>query len=166
MHLFMCCGALGAATVLATAKASAQSSNDKKFVVYAAQANLNAVSLDQLAAQKASNADVKTFAQQMVAEHEDMNSTITPFAQEWGVTLPTAADAATQSEIAKLNGLSGAAFDKEYLSYTVSDHEAAYKKFKSEAKSCKDAPFRDSVVTSRDRLNDHLTQAEALEKKL
>ena len=166
MQRWMCCGALSAATVLMTARMEAQSSGDKRFVAYAEQANLNAMAVDQLAAQKASNADVKTFAQQMVTEHEDMNSTVEPFAKEWGVTLPTAADAATQGEVAKLNGLSGAAFDKEYLAYTVSGHEEAYKKFKSEASESKDVPFRDAVSTSRDRLNDHKTQAEALEKKL
>lgn len=157
---------LAAAAAFVPTPAWAQSSDDKAFVVYAAQVNLNAMALDQLAAQKASNADVKQFAQQMVDEHEDMNSTIEPFAQEWGVTLPTAADAAHQQEIAKLNGLTGTAFDKEYLSYTVNDHNAAYKRFKSEASKTKDAPFRDSVVTSRDRINEHKTQAEALEKKL
>ncbi len=162
----MCCGALAAAAVLATADARAQSKEDKRFVAYAAQSNLNAMAVDQVAAQKASNADVKTFAQQMVNEHEDMNSTVAPFAKEWGVTLPTVADGATQNEVAKLNGLSGAAFDKEYLSYLVKDHDAAYKKFKAEAGSSSDVPFRDAVSTSRDRLNDHKTQAEALEKKL
>lgn len=158
--------AVAIVTVLLASSAGAQSSSDKRFVVYAAQANLNAMAVDQLAAQKANNADVKNFAQQMVNEHEDMNSTVAPFAKEWGVTLPTAADAATQNEVAKLNGLSGAAFDKEYLSYLVKDHDAAYKKFKTEASETKDVPFRDSVSTSRDRLNDHKTQAEALEKKL
>ena len=161
----MCCGAWAAAT-LAPASARAQSMEDKRFVVYAAQANLNAMAVDQLAAQKATNADVKAFAKQMVAEHEDMNSTVQPFAKEWGVTLPAAADGVTQNEVAKLNGLSGTAFDKEYLSYTVSDHNAAYKRFNSEARFCRDVPFRDVVSTSRDRLNDHKTQAEALEKKL
>lgn len=154
------------ALLLMPARLQAQSDDDKRFVVYAAQANLNAMALDQLAAQKASNADVKQFAQEMVAEHEDMNSTVEPFAKEWGVALPTGPDAAHQQEIAKLNGLAGMAFDKEYLAYLIKDHDASYKKFKSEASRSRDVPFRDAVSTSRNRLNDHKTQAEALEKKL
>lgn len=165
IYRWMGCGVLAAATVF-SAEAQAQSGSDKKFIVYAEQTNQNAIGLDQLAAQKATSADVKTFAQQVTAEHQDMSSTITPFAKEWGVTLPTTPDAAHQQELAKLNGLSGAAFDKEYLSYTISDHKAAYKQFKAEASATKDVPFRDSVVTSRDRINDHLSEAETLQKKL
>lgn len=153
-------------SLLTPARTWAQSDEDKRFIVYAAQTNQNAMAIDQLAAQKASNADVKQFAQQMAAEHQDMNSTITPFAQEWGVTLPTAPDAAAQQEIAKLNGMSGTAFDKEYLSYMVNDHNETYKRFKAEASESKDVPFRDAVSTSRDRINDHMTEARALEKKL
>jgi putative membrane protein len=163
---FKLAAVMAAVMMLIAANVAAQSGGDKKFIVYAEQTNQNAIALDQAAAQKAASADVKTFAQQVTAEHQDMSSTITPFAKEWGVTMPTGPDAATQNELAKLNRLSGAAFDKEYLAYTVSDHKEAYKRFKSEASSTKDAPFRDSVVTSRDRLNDHLTQAEALEKKM
>jgi len=163
MTRIMCCAAMAGAAALT---AVAQSDGDKQFLAFALQADQNLTALSAVAAQKASNADVKAFAQQMTSEHGDMTATIAPFAPEWGVTPPKGPDAAHQQEVATLNGLTGAAFDRQYMTYMVSDHTAALKKFTDEARFCKDVPFRDAVNTGKDRETAHKTAAQALQKKL
>ncbi len=164
--IWMCCVFAASVAMLTPGRARAQSDDDKTFLAFALQADQNLTALSAVAAQKASNADVKAFAQQMMSEHGDMTATIAPFAPEWGVAVPTGPDAAHQKEIATLNGLSGAAFDKQYMAYMVSDHTTALNKFTSEARFCKDVPFRDAVSTGKDRETTHKTAAEALKKKL
>ena len=73
--------------------AHAADDNDKKFLTNAAQSDVNEIQLSQLAAQKATNPDVKAFAQKMVTEHKDMSSSMQPFGSSWGLTPPAGPDA-------------------------------------------------------------------------
>jgi putative membrane protein len=144
----ICCSILGITALLMTANGNAQSEDDKKFLVNAAQSDVNEIKLSQLAEQKATNLAVKAFAQKMVAEHKKMSMSMQPFAASWGVTLPTDMDADHQKEYDKLNELSGADFDKEYIDQMVSDHAKALDAFTTEAKDTKDAKFRAAVLKS------------------
>ena len=84
-------------------KVNGQSDDDKKFLANAAQSDVNEIKLSQLAEEKATNPDVKAFAQKMVAEHNKMSMSMQPFAASWGVTPPINMDADHQKEYDKLN---------------------------------------------------------------
>lgn len=146
--------------------AQAADDNDKKFLTNAAQADVNEIQLSQLAAQKATNPDVKAFAQKMVTEHKGMSASMQPFASSWGLTPPAGPDADHQKELDKLNGLSGADFDKEYMKQMVSDHATAYRAFTTEAKDTKDASFKEAVLKGKTKVAAHKNMAYDLEKKL
>jgi len=149
-----------------TAKINAQSDDDKKFLANAAQSDVNEIKLSQLAEQKATDPAVKAFAQKMVAEHNKMSMSMQPFAASWEVTPPTDMDADHQKEYDKLNGLSGADFDKEYIDQMVSDHANALDAFTTEAKDTKDAKFRAAVIQGKTMVAAHKNMAYDLKKKL
>src|ERR1051326_6076917 len=93
-------GLLAVTTVYAqssqgTARNSANrlASADETFVTKAAQGGLAEVKLGTLATQKASNADVKAFGQQMVDDHSKANDELKQLASTKGITLPTDIDA-------------------------------------------------------------------------
>jgi hypothetical protein len=92
---------------------------------------------------------VKAFAEKMVTEHTEMTESMKPFADSWGLTPPSGPDADHQKELDKLNGLSGAEFDKEYMSQMVTDHTKALSAFTTEAKDTKDVKFRAAVIKVR-----------------
>ena len=142
----MCCAILSGVAMLMTVTAMAQSDDDKKFLATAAQSDVNEIKLSQLAEEKATNPAVKAFAHKMVVEHTKMSEGMKPFAESWGVTLPTGLDDDHQKEYDKLNGLSGADFDKEYIDQMVSDHAKALSAFTTEAKDTKDVKFRGCEV--------------------
>jgi putative membrane protein len=81
------------------------------------------VELGELAADKAQNAEVKKFAQMMIADHTKANAELKTLAAKNNVTLPTELSAKHQSMKQKLQGLSGAEFDKAYVDGQVEDHE-------------------------------------------
>ncbi len=111
----MCCVFIGSAALLLATNVQAQvSDDDKQFLAKAAQSDVNEIKLSQLAEEKASNPAVKAFAQKMVTEHNKLSASMKPFADSWGLTAPTDLDDDHEQEYAKLNGLSGADFDKEY----------------------------------------------------
>src|SRR5579875_627875 len=98
-------------------------SADMSFAMKAAQGGMAEVQLGQLAAQKATNPDVKAFGQQMVDDHTKANDDLKSVAQGENITLPASLDAKDQAEYTKLQGLSGAAFDRAYVKDMVKDHE-------------------------------------------
>jgi putative membrane protein len=152
--------------MLLPAKARAATDDDKKFLAMAAQADVNEIKLSELAEQKASNPAVKNFAHHMVVEHKEMSASMKPFADAWGLTPPADVDSDHQDEWNKLNGLSGADFDKEYMSAMVSDHAKALDAFTSEAKDTKDTKFQAAVIKGKTRVAAHKNMAYDLKKKL
>jgi len=58
----------------------------------ASENGMKEVALSQLAAQRATNAEVKSFAQQMVTEHTQVNQALMQLAQQKGVTLDGMSD--------------------------------------------------------------------------
>jgi putative membrane protein len=162
----LCCTVLGLAATLMPSKAKAVTDDDKKFLATAAQSDQNEIALSQLAAQKATNPDVKAFAEKMVTEHTKMTESMKPFADSWGLTPPSGPDADHQKELDKLNGLSGADFDKEYMSQMVTDHSKALSAFTTEAKDTKDIKFRAAVIKGKTAVAAHKNMAYDLKKKL
>jgi putative membrane protein len=89
-----------------------------------------------------------------------------PFADSWGLAAPSGPDADHQKELDKLNGLSGADFDKEYMSQMVTDHSKAFSAFTTEAKDTKDVKFRAAVIKGKTAVAAHKNMAYDLKKRL
>jgi putative membrane protein len=154
------------ATLALPTRAKAASDDDKKFLAMAAQSDQNEIALSKLAQNKASNPDVKAFADKMVTEHKAMTESMKPYADSWGLTAPSGPDADHQKEWNKLNGLSGADFDKEYMAQMVTDHAKALTAFTTEAKDTKDVKFRGAVIKGKTAVAAHKNMAYDLKKKL
>ncbi len=166
MRVF-CFALICGAVISMTPKVHAQTSDsDKQFLAKAAQSDVNEIKLSQLAEEKATNPAVKAFAQKMVAEHRKLSASMKPFADSWGLTAPTDLDDDHKQEYSKLNGLSGADFDKEYMDQMVSDHAKALDAFTSEAKDTKDAKFKAAVLKGKTVVAAHKSMAYDLKKKL
>ena len=162
----MCCAVLGGTAMLISNQAKAQSDDHQQFLATAAQADQNEIALSEVAERKATNPAVKAFAEKMVKEHKEMTESMKPFAEQWGLTPPTGPDSDHQKELDKLNGLSGADFDKEYMDQMVSDHAKALSAFTSEAKDTKDVKFRAAVIKAKTAVAAHKNMAYDLKKKL
>jgi len=162
----ICCALLSCAAIVVPAKAKGATDDDKKFLAMAAQSDVNEIQLSQVAVQKATNPAVKAFAQKMIVEHKKLTTSMKPFADEWGITPPAGVDDDHQKELDKLNGLSGADFDKEYMSAMVSDHAKAFDAFTTEAKDTKDLKFRAVVLKGKTVVAAHKNMAYDLKKKL
>lgn len=158
--------ALSVAAVLLPITAKAATDDDKKFLATAAQSDQNEIALSKVAEQKATNPAVKSFANKMIAEHMKMTATMEPYAESWGVTPPNGPDADHQAELEKLNGMSGAEFDKEYMDQMVTDHTKALSAFTTEAKKTKDVKFRATVIKGKTAVAAHKNMAYDLTKKL
>src|SRR6185295_10843016 len=77
-----------------SAPASALSSDDRKFITEVAHGGMMEVQLSRTAVDKATNPDVKQFAQRMIDDHSKANAELSQLASQKGITLPATADAA------------------------------------------------------------------------
>jgi putative membrane protein len=138
-------------------------SADAAFAMKAAQGGKAEVQLGQLAAQKASNPDVKAFGQQMVDDHTKANEKLKSVAQAQNMTLPDSLDAKQQAEYTKLQDLSGPSFDREYVKCMVKDHEEDVKEFQKEANSGKDPQMKSFASETLPVLQEHLTKIKSIQ---
>jgi putative membrane protein len=166
-----------------TTAAAAQSSNDKmsstssgtssaklapadrQFVKKAAEGGLAEVELGKLASEKADSPDVKQFGQRMVDDHSKANDQLKQVASEKGITIPdklSAKDAATK---ARLEKLSGKAFDRAYMRDMVTDHTKDVSEFRMESKNAKDPDVKNFASQTLPTLKDHLKEAKSIAPK-
>lgn len=143
--------------------AMAVSSADRKFATTAAMDGMTEVELGRLAAERGSSDAVKQFGQRMVDDHSKANDELKQWAETAGVMLPTALDAKHQAMVAKMSGLSGAAFDKAYAKEMVKAHTKAVQLFQREADRGTDSGLKSFASSKLPTLQEHLQMARALD---
>jgi len=154
-------------------KSSTQSNNsanrmgaDHTFVTKAAIGGMAEVKLGTLATEKAANADVKSFGQQMVDDHGKANDELKQLASTKGITLPTDIDAKEQAKYDRLSKLSGAEFDRAYMREMVSDHRTDVAEFRHESEHGSDPDVKAWAAKTLPTLEHHLQIAESTDAKV
>jgi putative membrane protein len=132
---------------------------DSAFMAKAGGDGMAEVELGRMAVDRASSADVKAFAQMMVDDHTKANGELTGLAAQKGVTLPSEPPPAAKAAKDHLGSLSGAAFDKAYMTHMVADHEKAVALFSKEASGGKDSDTKEWAAKTLPTLQQHLARA-------
>ena len=135
---------------------------DKMFLRQAAEGGIAEVKFGQLATQKGSTDEVRSFGQKMVDDHTKMNLEMAQVADSMGVMLPKSMNKEDQAEYDKLSSLSGNDFDMEYLSVMVKDHHKDLHAFRMEAASPTDPRLHDQVVNEEGIIHEHTVLADKL----
>src|SRR5438128_2503526 len=162
------------ASALFTAACSAfdQAPNDAQIAHIVVTANQVDIDAGKLTETKSTNADVKAFGQRMVTDHTGVNQSATELVTKLKVTPednPTsqALKKGGEENLAKLKGLSGAAFDKAYV-----DHEVAYDQQVLDAvdktliPNAKNEELKALIVKVRPAFVAHLDHANMLQSKM
>ena len=155
----------GALLLGASGTAFAAAAGGSAFLKEAIRGDIAETQIGQLAQQKSTNAEVKSFGQELVTDHSQASTEATSLAQTMKITVPTKPNRKAQTEYEKLSKLSGSAFDKEFASYAVKDHEEDIAKFQKEAKA-NDGQVSALAQKTLPVLQKHLEAAQALEAKV
>jgi putative membrane protein len=158
---------LAAATFL-TGAAFAKSSlmaDDQKFLREAAQGGMAEVALGHLAVEKASSAEVKAFGQQMIDDHSKANENLKTLAASKSFALPEAVSPDQKKTHDQLAGLSGAAFDRQYMKLMAEDHKKVAASFQTESIDAKDVEVKNFATSTLPTIKEHLKMAQALAAK-
>ena len=163
---------LAAATVALAASVGAQaqtvklSGQDKSFLKDAAVGGNAEVSASQVALDKSTNADVKTFAQMMVDDHGKAGTELKGLADQKGVKVSDTPSLTKKTEIKMLSERKGSSFDQHYAdSIGVKAHQDTIKLFQKEVDKGSDADVKAWASKTLPTLQHHLEAAQALKAK-
>jgi putative membrane protein len=138
--------------------------DDDEFAIEAADGGMMEVELGRLAAQKASSAEVKKFAQMMVDDHTKANDELKALAAQKNISLPAAISDDHQEKLKDFQEKSGADFDKDYMDFMVNDHEEDVKAFEKQAENGEDAELKSWAAGKVATLRHHLEMAKATQE--
>ena len=162
-----------AGSLLLPTAALAQGINDAQIAKIVVTANQVDVDAGKLAASKATNPEVKKFAQTMVTDHTGVNKQAVDLATKLGVKPEDNATSRSLAQggrdnLAHLRELKkGPEFDKAYVDHEVAYHQAVIDAVdKTLIPSAKNAELKDLLVKTRPAFVAHLDHAKMLQAKL
>jgi putative membrane protein len=157
---------------LAVTSATALAANDKisaeDFVKKAGEAGAAEVSMGELGAAKATDTDVRAFAQHMVRDHTKANEELMAAAKSKGLKVPTEPGVMHKGMKEKFeHQAADADFNHDFMEQMVKDHEAAVALFRTaSADTTLDPQLRALARKTLPTLEEHLADAKKLESKL
>jgi putative membrane protein len=159
------CALLAAAPVWAQGQTRAQtlSQQDKTFIQEAGAGNLAEAEMGKLAEQKATAPAVKEFGRWMATDHGLVaNKWLAAILREEHENFQPSLTAEQKQQKQKLEGLSGAQFDQEFMQHMVQDHEKTIPVFEKEAKQGHNKTLKIYAADLTPVLEQHLVQAKEL----
>ncbi|MBD9629547.1 DUF4142 domain-containing protein [Pseudomonas sp. PDM20] len=149
--------------VAAPVMAEQKSAQDQHFVSEASAAGMAEIDAAKLALKKSQSADVKTFAQHIIDDHEKANATLKSLAAKHQLQLADSASLTSQAK-AKVLDVREESFDAAYANNQVSAHEEAVKVFTDAANHAADADIKNFAQQTLPVLQQHLEMARDLVK--
>jgi putative membrane protein len=146
-------------TTAAKTTANADVKADSRFIRNFAADNMLEASLGKLAEQKAANPAVKQFGQRMDTDHNKIQNDWVNMATQNGLTAKYGMGQRHRAKLARLQKLSGAAFDKAYMTQAIQDHKDDIDYFQREGQAAHSSQVRDLVASTLPTLQDHFKQA-------
>lgn len=140
--------------------------SDQKFLRKAIEGSLTEISAARHVVQAGSNPEVKSYANELLTDHTKAHEDLQKLAQQKGMNLPAEITGDHKDTVHDMTKLGGAQLDKKYAKEMVDDHEKDVKDFRDAAKDVKDPDLRAWAQKQIPILENHLTKAKLLEKKI
>jgi putative membrane protein len=136
--------------------------DDKDFIAFAAETDLAAARLGQIARERAVSDEVRQYGQMIDEDHTDNLKRLTSIAAKTGATLPGTLDGKRMKTFQNLKRAKAKSFDHQYLKSVVNEHEAALESFKQEAEHSSNQDLAAYAKDTLLKLEQHLREAKQL----
>lgn len=135
---------------------------DRQFMEDIVQANLAEIATGKLATAKGQSQTVRQFGQRMIDDHTTLLSEGAKLAKAKGMAVPKEPNAKHQAAMKQLESLSGASFDRAYMSQMVKDHEETLDLLKRASTRASDGQIRDLAKNAIPVVEHHRSLAEQI----
>lgn len=150
---------VGMASDSATTGSAAQT-----FLLDAIKGNNSEMKLGRLAADKGSSKAVKDYGAMLVKDHGRAGADALALATAAGLSQTNSTKPEADAEYAKLEGLAGADFDKEFVRFMIDEHQKTIAKFEMAAKDTEARDVAEFASKTLPTLKKHLEAAKVLGK--
>jgi putative membrane protein len=148
----------------ATPGFTGQEMKDKIFLRKSAEVGIAEVKMGQLAADKGSSDDVKSFGSKMVADRTQLSTEMKPIADSMGIRLPKDMNKEDKARYEQLASLSGEEFDKAYILTMLQDHRKDFREFHEELMGTNDPVLKAEIEKGEGVIRDHMHLAVKMAK--
>lgn len=124
-----------AAAALLAIPVAATAAPPAKFLGDAIKGDNSEMTLGALAARRGKSAGVRSFGHMLAADHAKAKAAAIAVAHREHVAVPRTMMPEARAEFAKLQRLSGDAFDREFARYMVDDHRKDIREFSDQART-------------------------------
>jgi putative membrane protein len=153
-------------TTRTTNSAMSKTVTPQSFATQATVIGKAEIELGQLAVQKSEDKNVRAFAQRMVKDHQAADAKLKKIAGDESLKLPQSLDAEHEALKAKLSGLQGEAFDREYAKAMAKGHDKAVALFESASKAQQmPSELKEFAASTLPTLKEHMEMAHELHSK-
>lgn len=162
----------GAAENTKGSSAMAEKPNDAQIAAIVTAANDDDIDAGKMAEKQTKNADVKTFAKQMVTDHTAVNKEAKELCKKLKVKpaeneTSKALKKQGKDAMALLKKMKGAEFDKAYVDHEVAFHQQVLDTIDNVlVPNAQNAELKDMIVKTRPTIAEHLQHAKMLQQKL
>jgi putative membrane protein len=140
----------------------AETGLDRTYVMAAAASDLFEMESSRLALQKASSDAVKGYAELMLEEHGKSSEELKAAAGAAGISPPATLPQPMQAKLAALSGLSGAAFDRQYVADQRAGHQQTLALVNQYLASAPAGPLKDHASKLTGVVQKHLNELEKI----
>jgi putative membrane protein len=166
-------GAMAGANANATSSANASNMSDANILSVISMANSNEIGTSKLAQTKATNASVKSYANDMVKDHTTMQGEADKVAKAANVTPEAPAGVGDQMKaqaMAMSDSLKaatkGTTFDTQYINGQVMAHQQVLDHLQQFQSSAQNAQLKDLVTKAIPKVQQHLDRAKQIQSQL
>jgi putative membrane protein len=139
---------------------------DAKFLVTAAEINLEEIQLGDLAQKNSKNASVIALGKMMSTDHTKALNDLQALASKKQITIPASLTEDGQDAYKKLVDKKEDDFNKEYCDMMVKGHKKAIEKFETASKDAADPDIRAMATSMLPSLRMHLEHSQMCQDKL
>ncbi len=138
--------------------------DDRKFLKETELDGMAEIELGKLAAAKASNSQVKQFAQRMVEQYTASHGRILRLASDETVAVPKTMDGKRQSRVDRIAKLSGPGLDRAYIEDETKQRHQDLKEFTKASQGANDPNLKSFATETIPSLEDDLNALKILSK--
>ena len=136
---------------------------DSEFMTKAASGGMLEVELGKVVAQRATTAEAKQFAQQMVTDHTKANTELKALAAKKNIKLPASLGDDQKKVYDEVLAEKGVKLDQKYISEMVDDHEEDVKEFQEASTKAGDPEVKALAAKTLPMLQMHLTMIKKIQ---